>query len=58
MTYAQITLTPEAREDLRKLKYALMGRALRKVTMSDAIQAACRVAMAEIDRANEALEEL
>jgi hypothetical protein len=47
---AQVSMTPDARSDLRRLAFALTGRAARRVDMSAALRAAVSVALADLDR--------
>jgi hypothetical protein len=44
-----INARPDARDALRTLAYTLTGRTGRRVTMSDALAAACARASADID---------
>jgi hypothetical protein len=41
-----LNVTPQAREVIRRLSFQLTGHAGRRVTMDEAIRAACQVAMA------------
>jgi hypothetical protein len=43
-----LTVSPEARESVRSLTYELTGQIGRRVTMSEAMVAACSVASANL----------
>lgn len=43
-----INISVDAREELRSLSYALTGKAGRRVTMSEALTAACKRAQQDI----------
>jgi ABC-type microcin C transport system duplicated ATPase subunit YejF len=53
--FVALHVTPEAREQLRKLSYALTGGSDRRVTLADALLAACAVAANHPDEALAAL---
>lgn len=52
-----VNVATDARDALRTLAFALTGRAGRRVTLSDALRAACAVAMDDQDSATAALAE-
>ncbi|MBK3583005.1 hypothetical protein JHN49_04495 [Streptomyces sp. MBT57] len=54
--YVTMRVTPASREALRLLTFALTGKAGRRVDLSDALTAACNVAMTNVDAAAESLK--
>lgn len=53
--YVTMRVTPASREALRRLTFALTGQAGRRVDLSDALTAACTVALADVPAAAAAL---
>jgi hypothetical protein len=49
--FIPVNLTQPARDDLRTLAYALTGRAGQRVTLSDALIAASRFALEDLEHA-------
>lgn len=47
--YVTLKVTPASREALRSLTFALTGKVGRRVDLSDALTAACAMAMREVD---------
>lgn len=52
-----VNVATDARDALRTLAFALTGQAGRRVTLSDALRAACAVAMRDQDSATAVLTE-
>ncbi|MEV4500272.1 hypothetical protein AB0J84_31855, partial [Micromonospora arborensis] len=53
--YATVRITPESRAALDRFLFQLTGQVQRRVTLSDAITAACAVASAHLPEAGEAI---
>lgn len=53
--YVTLKVTPASREALRSLTFALTGQIGRRVDLSDALTAACKVALADVPAAAAAL---